>query len=132
MDTNIDYVAVVVAALVYMLIGWGWYSKFLFGEVWSRESGVSAAAMKKKGQAPILYGFINALVLALFLERFLTWLQVTTVSDGIFIGGCVWLGFIGTTLAGSVIWGDWSLKRFVIEAGCMLVTAVSMAGVIAA
>ncbi len=65
---EISYPAVLVAAIVYMAIGMAWYSPVLFGNLWLKESGRTAAdieAAKKKGMGlTMLIALINALILS--------------------------------------------------------------------
>ena len=46
-DVQIDLFAVLIAAILYMFIGVIWYSKYLFGPLWIKLSGVRDADISK-------------------------------------------------------------------------------------
>lgn len=125
-----DWLVIVIAAVVNMVIGFFWYSKWLFGPTWHKLSHESS---KMKGdKTAMLYGFIASLVIAFFLAFFEGYLGVTTVSDGMFVGFCLWLGFVATTQISGVIWGGRSLKLFFLNTGCKLLSYLVMSGIIGA
>ena len=128
---QIDPMSVIIAAVIYMVIGFLWYSKWLFGPAWMKFSGVKAEDCKHPGKA-MAFGAINALVIAYFLAFFEGYLGVTTASDGMFVGVTIWLGFVATTQVTKVIWCKESPKMFAIDTLCKLVSYVAMAGVIGA
>ena len=79
-----------------------------------------------------LWNSLLALVTAYTLAFFETFLGVTTVSDGMFVALIAWGGFVATTQLSAVIWGKMPFKRFIIHAGCQLLTFLSMGGIIGA
>lgn len=131
MVENQKLLTVLIAAVLYMIIGMVWYSKYLFGPAWLKLCGMKESEMKKNKQA-ILWGFINALVIAYFLAFFEDYLGVTTVSDGMFVGFCVWLGFVATTQISAVIWCATPFRLFMINTGAKLLSLLVMGGVIGA
>jgi len=126
-----DWILIVIAAVVNMVIGMVWYSKALFGRAWAK-----LAEMREKDMKPealtMIYGFINSLVIAYFLSFFEGNLGVTNVTDGMLIGFLIWLGFVATTQIGCVIWCKKPFKLFAIDTGAKLVSFVVMGGIIAA
>jgi archaellum biogenesis protein FlaJ (TadC family) len=128
---QVDYGSVLIAALLYMVIGFFWYSKWLFGTLWMKLSGIKESDMKHNRLAP-LWGFIVALVMAFFLAYFEAFLGVTTVSDGMFVGFCLWLGFVATTQLTPVIWCKESPQLFLINTGSKLLSLLVMGGVLGA
>jgi hypothetical protein len=129
-NIQIDLLTVFIAAVLNMLIGWLWYSKWLFGPAWMKCEKVNEKDCCNK--MSLLYGFIVSLVIAFFLSLFEGYLGVTTVSDGMFVGFCAWLGFVATTQINAVIWGRAPLKLFVIHSGSKLLSYLVMSGVIGA
>ena len=126
---QIDWVIITIAAVLNLVIGYCWYSHWLFGKLWMKLSHMSERETKSD-KASILYGFINSLVIAYFLAFFEGYLGVTTVTDGMFIGFCLWLGFVATTQISSVIWKKRPLKLFFIDTGAKLLSFLVMGGVI--
>jgi hypothetical protein len=130
-NVQIDWLVVVIAAVLNMIIGFFWYSKWLFGKTWVKLKKLSEKDMKANG-ASILYGFIVSLVIAFFLAFFEGYLGVTTVSDGMFVGFCFWLGFVATTQIATVVWGKGPFQLFLLDTGCKLLSYLVMSGVIGA
>jgi hypothetical protein len=69
---DINYLAVVAAALSSFVLGGLWYSNALFGKAWQRAAGVTDAQMKNSNM-PLIFGgsfalaLIQAFVFAMFL-----------------------------------------------------------------
>lgn len=128
-QVQIDLFTVIVAAILNMIIGFFWYSKWLFGPTW-----LKFHKFKEEGHSKvwILYGFIVSLIIAYFLAFFEGSLGVTTVTDGMFVGFCLWLGFVATTQISSVIWCKAPFQLFVLDTGCKLLSFLVMGGVIGA
>jgi hypothetical protein len=121
---NIDLLSVLIAAIVNILIGSVWYSRFLFGK------------LMKGASEPCKYALLwNCFVVAItayILAFFIVFLGVTTVTDGMFVGFLAWLGFVATTQIYAVIWGKMNYKHFFVHAGCQLLSFLAMGGVIGA
>jgi sterol desaturase/sphingolipid hydroxylase (fatty acid hydroxylase superfamily) len=128
---EIEWFGILLAAALYMFIGYAWYSKWLFGKQWMKLSGITEEKMRKNKMAPV-YGFINAIVLAFFLAISCSLLGATTVSDGMLVGGLAWLGFSMTTKISRVIWVGEPLALFFMEAGVTFISYVAMAGLLTA
>jgi len=128
---QIDLFSLVIAAILNMVIGFFWYSKWLFGKVWMKLNHITESNMKGKNKA-FLYAAIVSLVIAYFLSFFEAYLGVATVTDGMFVGFCIWLGFVATTQISCVIWCKTPFKLFAIDSGCKLLSFLVMSGVIGA
>lgn len=130
-ELQVDWLAIVIAAVLNMIIGFIWYSRALFGKVWLKLAEVKEAEIKKDKLA-VVWGLINSLIIAYFLAFFEGYLNVTTVSDGVFVGFCAWLGFVATTQISCVIWAGKPVKLFLVETGYKLLSFLVMSGVIGA
>jgi hypothetical protein len=127
-NIQIDLMTVVIAAALNMIIGYLWYSKWLFGSLHAKLCPTTRKDCCDKGC--LFYTAIVSLVIAYFLAFFEAYLGITTATDGMFVGFCIWLGFVATTQISSVIWGKKSLKLFAIRAGGTLASYLVMSGVI--
>lgn len=47
-EVNINYLAVLIAAIVSMIVGGLWYSPILFGKMWTKAMGWNEETMKEK------------------------------------------------------------------------------------
>jgi hypothetical protein len=130
-EIQIDWLAIFIATVLYMVIGMIWYSKHVFGPLWMKLSGIKDSN-RKESKMHIVWSGLVALVIAYFLAFFQAYLGVTTVSDGMFVGFCVWLGFVVTTQISSVIWGKMPFQLFLINTGAKLLSFLVMGGIIGA
>src|SRR6266852_9466837 len=99
---SLNWLAILVAGLSTMVVGFLWYSPLLFAKSWVREMGYDPndkARMEemKKSAGPAYGGsFVASLLSAYILALFLHMLQNYTVLFGLLIGFHVWLGFVAT------------------------------------
>lgn len=125
---NVNFTAVLVAAIAGMAIGALWYSPLLFGKLWMKLTKVK---QKKKGMGKsYAIGFITQLVMAYVLALFIQGNAVTMV-ESITVGLLLWLGFIGTVSLGRVLWDNESLKVWFLNNGYNLVSITVMSIIIA-
>ena len=127
----VNYVAVVIGAILAMVVGSVWYSKALFGKEWMKLVGKSESDINK-GNMPLLYGtmFVGALVEAYVLAHFIHYAGAYSLINGIKTGIWAWLGFVAvTSLANSMFEGR-PMKLFYINAGYALVNLMIMGAVI--
>ncbi|MBT8135384.1 MAG: DUF1761 domain-containing protein [Gammaproteobacteria bacterium] len=110
---DINYFAVVAAAVSSFMLGGLWYSKLLFEKVWTREAGVDP----QKGHAPTVFGvsFVFSLLAAL---AFAWWLGpkpelLDAVHHGLFIG----TAFVATSFGINYQFAQNSMKMWAIDAG---------------
>lgn len=101
-DYAVNYVAVVVAAIVAVVIGFIWYAPPVFGGRWMAMLGRTQAELGNPGPSMalgILAALVNAWVLAVLAKT----THSATVGDGVVLGIIAWLGFMATiTLAQGV------------------------------
>lgn len=127
---QLEILPIVIAAALNMVVGYAWYSPWLFGKEWIRLAGVSQDEMKKRKWAP-LAGFACSLVIAFFLSFFQNIGAISNVSDGMLFSGLLWLGFSGTSQISGVIWVGHPFKLFLLNAGGSLLGYLVMGGFIA-
>jgi hypothetical protein len=94
---GVNYVAVVVAAIVAIVIGFVWFSPQALGRQWTAY-GVPAAPARP-GPSAVVVGVVSALLNAWVLALLALNLRGTSISDGAMLGFLVWLGFIATVTA---------------------------------
>jgi hypothetical protein len=124
---EINYLAVVVAALATFLIGGLWYS-VLFGKLWMRLHGYTPEQleeMKRKGTTrPYLGSLLAYLVMALVFSVLVDWTGVTTVASGACLGATIWLGFAATIGLTAILFSEKSLGVWLLDAAYQLVYLV--------
>ncbi len=131
LQANINYLAVFVAAVVYMVIGALWYSPVLFGRTWQKLVGPHRDNLR--GNAANGYGltFVAALLIAYVLAHFVDYLGADTVLAGAQLGFWLWAGFSITTGVGETIFAGRPGKLYVLNMTYNLVAIVVMAAILA-
>ena len=123
----INYLAVLVAAVASMVVGFLWYGP-VFGKAWMKEMGMS----KEKKGAGKSYGmmFVGSLVMSYVLAHATifaaTYFKMSGVSAGLMSGFWNWMGFVAPVTLGSVLWEGKSWKLWVLNNGYYLVTLLAM------
>lgn len=105
---ELNYVALVVGAVAYFLVGMLWYSPAFFGKQWMKYMGFTEKDMKKmqeKGMGKsMLGGFVTSLI-TVWALMYLMWMTGTSSSaEGAMLGALIWFGFQGTSALGMVLW----------------------------
>ena len=107
--SEVNFLAVLVAAIVSMGVGMLWYGPF-FGKEWGRLMGIDVndEAKKKemqKGMKPAMVGtFISFLIMGYVLSYYIGAASASTVSSGLNTGFWAWLGFVATTIVINGMW----------------------------
>lgn len=132
MDTLMNYVAILIAAAAMMGLGALWYGP-LFGKAWRNLMGFTPERMKtmkmstKKAMAlQALASLITVFMLALFMSVF----EPKNGLGAIVLAFLIWVGFIATTMANSVLFEDRPARLYVLNASYQLVALVLAAMII--
>ncbi len=124
--TDINYWALLVSAIATMILGMIWYNPNVFGSAWMRLSGIvmpSKEEMKQKGMtASYILAFIGAIVTSIIISHMLTWTGAVSITDGLLLSFIVWIGFIATSMLGSVLWEGKPWTLYILNAGYQLVS----------
>ena len=137
----INYLAVLVSAVVMFCLGGVWYGP-LFGKQWIAAMGFDAqkvADMQAKGMQAMWKSyalmFTGSVVLSFVLSHAIvfaaSYLQTSGISAGLQAGFWNWLGFIAPVTMGAVLWDGKPWKLWFITSGYYLV-ALLIAGTILA
>lgn len=93
MKTN--YLAVVVAAIAYFILGGLWYG-VLFNKTWMALEQMTIEQAKNVNPAvPYIVSFLLELLIAYSLAQLCIWRNANTASRGASVGVLVWIGFVG-------------------------------------
>jgi len=116
MEVHINFLAVVVAAIVSYVIATVWYA-VIFGKAWQKLTGVLDM---KSTPANIVLSFIGSFVMSFVLYHLITFSNYYLGTSGI-VGGLMggfhgWLGFVApvtltTKLYEKKRWGLWLLDN---------------------
>lgn len=115
----INYIAVVVAALVNMAVGYAWYGP-LFGKTWMKLTDRTKESMEKdKDKMPMIMGsmFVGALIMSYVLAVFIALTGSSTALMGAMVGFWAWLGFVATTMLQDVLYEKKNTNLAIINLG---------------
>jgi hypothetical protein len=93
MKTN--YVAVVVSAVAYWILGAVWFA-VLFGRRWMVLEGMTQQQAQSMSMAvPYAVSFALDLLMAFVLAQLCSWRNATTAGRGAAVGVLLWIGIVG-------------------------------------
>lgn len=130
MDITVNYLAVVVAAVVAYAVGAVWHSPMGFGNYWKKLMGFTDADMRGMpltATQAMTIGFFVTLLVAFVLANFVVLVGANTWQTAMQLSFWLWLGFLAPTLANGWLWEGKSLKLFGFNAAYALVNIAVMA-----
>jgi hypothetical protein len=130
-SVDINWGAVIVAALVNMVVGMVWYGRSLFGKEWVKLTGRKMEDMSGGGSGYAIAA-VGALLQAWILVHFVRYAGSTSFMDGLVTGFWIWLGFVAVVVAvhNTFEGRPWNLWK--INAGYFLVVLLINGGLLAA
>jgi hypothetical protein len=128
--SDVNFLAVLVAAVVGFLIGGVWYTA-LFGKLWIKLHNFSEermAAMKARRPPPVFFGIMIVcyLVLSFAMAVLLTGYPERNALTGVVFGALLWLGPAAAISMTGHISSDKANGLYLIDVGCELVYLVVM------
>ena len=122
---ELNYWAILAAALSTFLIGGIWYSPAVFGKAWMRENGFTEESMKNANMVKI-FGLVAAVNLAMFMG------PEDKPEMGALWGFLAGFGWVATFVGTHYLFERKSFKLFLINAGYSVVALTVMGVIIAA
>ena len=99
---SLNWLAILVAAIATMILGFLWYSPLLFAKAWTREMGYDLNDKAKmdemrKSAGPAYAGSLAASLLSAFtLALILHGIRADSLHFGVMASFHIWLGFVAT------------------------------------
>jgi len=132
---GLNYLAIVIAAIVAWLAGAGWYMSL--SKIWVAAQGLTPEQLhankdKPGAYLPFIYVLVCELVMAWVLAGLMAHLgagQVTLVN-GVISGAFCWLGFVITTVIPNVAFAMRDKRLIWIDGGHWLVVLALMGAII--
>ncbi len=130
---QMNYLAVLVTAVVLFILGGLWYSPVMFAKRWIALQGRTPEELKAANPLPMpvlmLISFVGGLLVALALAVVLHHYSYMDAMKGAMIGALCWLGFQASTSLTTSLFSSRPSRLWLIDAGYNLVSAV-LAGLI--
>ena len=134
MLSEVNYPAVVVAAIAPMIIGALWYGP-LFGRLWLSAHGHTPEQLEqmKQGMGKA-YGlsFVCYLAMATVLAYLLAWIGAINVATGLWMAFLCWLGFAATVGLTAHLFSDRKPSAYLIDVAYQLVYMLAMGAILGA
>ena len=132
---GVNYLAIVIAAIVAWLAGAGWY--MTLGKFWMAALGITPDKMQEAKNRPgaflpFIYAFVAELVMAWVLAGLIGHLGPVTLRNGIISAAFCWLGFVITTILVNNSFAMRDRRLLCIDGGHWLVVLLLMGAVIGA
>lgn len=128
---GVNYLPVIVAAIVAVVIGFVWFSPQMLGRQWTAYTG-QAPAEARPAPTAIVIGVVSALVNAWVLAVLSLNLGGTTITDGILLGVIVWLGFVATVTVADVAFQKKPRGLWVVNNGHHVIVQAVMGAIVTA
>lgn len=129
---ELNYFAILVAAVAGIIIGFVWYAKPLFGAVWMRMVGLTEESAKQNMGKAMTLMVLGVLVLAYVMAHFVDYTGAATFTRGMTTGFWAWLGFVAAVYLMDVAFARKPWKLYFITVGYYLVEFLVMGGILAA
>lgn len=128
--SNINYLAVIAASAVNMILGMLWYSPVLFGKMWMNSMKLKKDHKKSLGKIMTI-NTVMTVILAYILSHFIKYLNANTAMEGAIAGFWIFTGFVLTTNIVTYLYEGRELKPYFIYMGYQLVALILMGALLA-
>jgi len=126
MEIYINFLGVLIATIVAMIIGMTWYSDLLFGKTWKRLSGFTKKKLKEMQTTPIqatLMGFLITFAMFATVDILFNLLFYMTIVPKILVGVLLWF-ITSIFLFHQVIWENKNINLYLLSIGNNFLTIV--------
>lgn len=125
---NVNYLAVLAAAVSSFVIGGVWYSPLLFARAWQREAGLTDEQARSGASKALVGGFVLQLVIAANLGMFLG--RHAGIAWGTGAGALAGIGWAAASLATVFLFERRSTMLIVIDGSYLAVSYAVMGAII--
>ncbi len=134
--SQLNYWAILTAAVVAFFLGGLWYSPAMFEGPWIAANGFSDEQVKATLSSLVPFGFASAFiayfVLSTVFALVIKALEIENVLDGIILGVLVWLGFIATLGLTTTLFSPRTMIAWGIDASFQLTILAATGAILSA
>ena len=129
MLSELNFLAIIAAAIGNFVIGGLWYSPALFSKIWQREVKLSDEAIKS-ANIPRTFGlaFLASLIIAFCLAAFIG--SETTLAQGALYGFLAGIGWVAMAMGINDLFEQRSVKLYLINAGYHTLSFTAMGAIL--
>jgi hypothetical protein len=122
-QADINYLAVLVCAILSMGLSAFWYGPFLFGKLWIDSIDKTDDEVKREINPLLAYTltFMGHFVMAYILARFMLYSEAVTLAAGVRIAFMGWAGFTAATMLINTVFEGSKFKKLVVDCGYHLI-----------
>ena len=132
---DVNWLAIIVAAIAAFAIGALWYSPMLFGRQWMAAHGHTPeklAAMQSSMGKTYAFSFITYVIMAMVIALLAALTGAASAAQGIVLAVLAWLGFGFTIGLNTNLYSDKPAGAFMIDAGYQFIHVILMGAIIGA
>jgi len=129
LEEDVNWLAIIIAALANMVIGFLWYGNWAFGKSWMQLSGRTMGEGQQPGPLYALT-IVGAVVQAIAMAWFIGQTDTSSGAGGALIGLFVGLGFIAPAMFADVLFAGRPPRLYAITAGYQVFAAVVQGAII--
>ncbi|PHS28342.1 MAG: hypothetical protein COA85_03795 [Robiginitomaculum sp.] len=111
---GLKIIGLLATSVAFFVLGWLWYG-VLFMDKWATLMGVDISAGGEPSMLPMLYGFLNVVVVSFGIGLLLKWLKITTMASAVKYGLIAAVFFSLTTEAYGPIYGGTPIELLYIN-----------------
>lgn len=128
---SINYLAVLIAVVANMLIGYVYYAKPVFGKTWQALIGKSDEELKKGAGPAMVWMLVLAIVEAYVVAHIVDYTNATSLWLGAQTGFWLWLGLVVPTIGSENIFAGRSKKLLGLVLGYHFIALIVMGMILA-
>ena len=134
MISEVNFLAVVAAAVATMALGAVWYGP-LFGKLWMKAHGYTPERLEEMGKGMgKAYGlsFLCYLAMATVMAYLLVWIGAVNLPAGLWLAFVCWLGFVATVGLTAYLYSDRRPATYFIDVAYQLAYMLAMGAILGA
>ncbi len=114
MAFEINWIAVIVVALIYFAIHFFWYFPFAFGNLWLKLVGKESEPKSKIIRDTIIM-IPTSFITVLIIDVVMILAGITEIGPALLLNLLLWIGFVATIGLNQTNFNDRGLKLFLLE-----------------
>lgn len=122
--TSLNWIAVLVATVIYFALGALWYSPLMFAKTWMELRNIKEEDIDGPNPVIFLYSFILQGIAVITLALFMTAMGINGVTNGAIIGLAAGAGILFTLAGSTGLFTELKLKLHFIDSGYHVVGMV--------